>query len=167
VASACIAPGFEPLAKVALGIVLKRGQSIRRGLWATALGYAVIMTTAALTFFVLRAFDATSAAEFAKNPEVEHIAHPTAKEIAVSLAGAFAGAVIVSAYRRSVIVGALIALVIIPATAMVGVGFMAGRSDLAIAALSRLLIDFAFILGAGVIVFGAKKLLIHKRRPLD
>ncbi len=167
VASACITPGFEPLVAVALGLVLRRWRAVRNGLWATVVGYAVIVGAAALTFWILQTLGATDVKEFTTNPEVENIAHPTAKETAVSACGAFAGAVIVSAYRRSVIVGALIALVIIPATAMIGVGWVANRPNLAGAGFARLLLDFALILSTGVLVFSFKQLLVHRRRPLD
>lgn len=167
VAAACITPGFEPLAKIALGLVLRQGRAIRHGLWATLVGYALLIATAALTFTLLRALGATSAAAFIQNPEVQNIAHPSAKEVTVSVCGAFAGAVIVSAYRRSVIVGALIALVTIPAGAMIGVGWAAGHADFAAAGFTRLCLDFALIVGIGVLVFGLKQVLLHRRRPLD
>lgn len=167
VASACITPGYEPLAKIALGVVMRRGQAVRSGLFSTLVGYAVIVAAAALTFTLLRALGATTNGEFAHNPEVENIAHPTAKETLVSVCGALAGAVIVSAYRRSVIVGALIALVIIPAAAMVGVGFVASRPDLARAGFMRLLLDAALIVGLGLVVFAFKQAAVHRRRPLS
>lgn len=42
VAASIIAPGFEPIAKVPLGVVLGRWAVVRRGVLATVVGYAVL-----------------------------------------------------------------------------------------------------------------------------
>lgn len=166
VAASIVSPGFEPVAKVALGITLKRWNVVRRGLVSALAGYAVFIVTAGLAFLLLRWTGAVALSEFTANSELKHLASPTAKEILLSSAGALAGAVIMAAYRRSVIAGALVALVIIPAAAAMGMALAAGRVDLAGQALERFALDAALIVVAGILVFGVKQRIVHRRAPL-
>lgn len=166
VASAVIAPGFEPLAKVPLGLVLRNWKVARRGLVSTTVGYAVLVAGAALMFLALRGAGAVAIDELVGNPEVHHIEHPGAKEVLVSACGAAAGMVMVLAYRRTVIAGALIALVIVPAAALIGAALAAGRVGLAYQGLERLMIDVALIVGLGAVVVLIKQLTVHRRRPI-
>lgn len=166
VAASVIAPGFEPLAKIPLGLVLRRWNVIRRGLVSAVTGYAALIVAAALAFLLLRATGAASVEDFVTNPEVKHLAHPTAKEVIVSACGAVAGAVMIAAYRRSVIAGPLIALVLIPAAAKVGIALAVGRPDLVREGLERLGLDALIIIALCALVFAAKQALVHHRRPL-
>ena len=125
-----------------------------------------IVVAAALAFLLLRATGAASVEDFVTNPEVKHLAHPTAKEFLVSACGAVAGAVMIAAYRRSVIAGPLIALVVVPAAAKVGIALALGRLDLVREGLERLGLDALLIIVLGALVFAAKQALVHRRRPL-
>jgi len=49
VASAIIAPGVEPMAKIPLGIVLRRGEVLKVGIVSTVADYAALMLAAAAT----------------------------------------------------------------------------------------------------------------------
>ena len=166
VAASVIAPGFEPLVKVPLGLVLRRWAVLRLGLVSASAGYAVLILAAALTFVCLRAAGGVELKEFVDNAEVHRLGHPTAKDLLVSGAAAFAGAVMVSAFRRSVIAGPLIAMVIIQAAAAVGVALAVGRFDLAGDAARRLGLDIALILPLCAAVFALKQAFVHRRRSL-
>lgn len=166
VASAIIAPGFEPVAKIPLGIVLRRREVLVSGLTSTLAGYAVLMIAAALTYLTLVAFHVVDAKTFLEGDALHHVREPGAILLTIGAAGAVAGIVIESAYRRSVIAGALVALSIIEAASAAGVAGALGRWDIMGEALSRLAIDGGFILAAGVLVFGGKQLFVHRRAPL-
>lgn len=166
VAASIIAPGFEPLAKVPLGLILKNYQTALFGLRSSLIGYSLVGLGALLTFLVLQWLGVTNVEEFTNNAEVEAIANPTGKNITVSLGGTLAGCIIVAAYRRSVIAGALIAMVVITAMAMVGVALACGRLDLAWLGLQRVGIDVGLIILTGTLVFGAKQWLMRRRQPL-
>lgn len=92
--------------------------------------------------------------------------YPTTKDLVVSGAAALAGAVMVAAFRRSVIAGPLIAMVIIHAAAAVGVSSVMGRFDLAGDALRRLGLDIALIPPLCAVVFALKQTFVHRRRSL-
>ena len=166
VASSVIAPGFEPLAKIPLGLALRNWPVVRRGLVSAGIGYAVLVAAAALMLLLLRAADATTAGELVGNPEVHRIERPTLKEFLVSACAAVAGLVMVLAYRRSVIAGPLIALTLIPAAALIGAGLAAGEPALAYQGLERLLVDAALIVVLGVVVVVVKQATVHRRPPM-
>lgn len=166
VAAAVIAPGFEPIAKIPLGLVLRRWNVVWRGFASFGAGYAVLILAAAVTFLALTLTGYATIAELLANPEVEHISHPQLKELLVSGCGAAAGAVMITAYRRSVIAGPLIALVLIHAAALMGAGLAAREAKLIYEGLERLALDMLLIVVLGAIVFAIKQAFVHRRSPI-
>lgn len=127
VAASVIASGFEPIAKIPLGLVLRNVHTVRRGLKSAVMGYGALILAAGCTFALLRWLGATSIDEFSQNQATEMMSHPSAKDIIVSACGTLSGAIIIASYRRSIIAGALIAMVIISATAMIGAAVACGQ----------------------------------------
>ncbi len=54
VAAAIIAPGFDPLANIPMGLALRRWDVARAGLVLAVIGYLALILSAALVFLVLR-----------------------------------------------------------------------------------------------------------------
>ncbi len=167
VAAAIIAPGFEPLAKIPLGLVLRRGDLLQRGLRSIAIGYLALIASAAIAYLGLRAAGVVSEADLIGNSEVRRLADPSAIDILVSAAGALTGMIMEVANRRNVIAGPLIALALIPAAALVGAAVGAGELDLALEALMRVALDFALIVGLGAAVVAYKQARVHHRLPME
>ena len=161
-----LAPGFEPIVKIPLGLVLRRFEVAKLGLVSSLVGYAALAAGAAVAFLGLWAGGAVEPDDFFAGSAAEHLAHPPAPVLLISFCGALAGVVIQAAYRRSVIAGALIAMRMIDAAAGFGIAVAAGRPGFAAEALERLGLDIAFILVAGVAVFWTKQRLVHRRAPL-
>jgi Domain of unknown function (DUF389) len=166
VASAIIAPGFDPMTTVALGLVLRRGPLAGRGLTSALAGYAVLIGAAAATMWALVATGEADAALLAGNKEVQHLAHPMLMELVVAAAGALAGVVMLAAFRRSFQAGPLIAMAFIPAAALIGVAPVVGRWDLALEGLERFGADWGFILLLGAPFLWLKQRFLHRRPPL-
>lgn len=74
--------------------------------------------------------------------------------------------VMVLAYRRSLLAGPLIALILIPAAALVGAAAVAGRPGMAHQGLDRPLIDAALVVGLGTLVVLVEQATVHRRQPL-
>ena len=166
IAAAILTPGFEPLAKIPLGLVLRTFETVKLGLISAVAGYAVLMAGGAAAFLVLHAFGAADTAALLASPVAESLAHPPATDLLVSTCGAFAGLVITSAYRNSVIAGALVAMRLIDAAAAVGVALVAGAPSLALQALERFGLDALLIGIAGLLVVWVKQRFTHQRAPL-
>ncbi|MBZ9752543.1 DUF389 domain-containing protein [Deinococcus sp. HMF7604] len=166
VAASIVAPGFEPFAKVALGLVVRQPKALTMSLWSAAVGYAVFIAVAGLSFWGLRLLGVVEVTDFTGNPELARLANPTAVEVLFSACGALAGAVVMAAYRERVIAGALVALVLMPAAATVGMALSLARWDLAWEGLERLGLDALLVVGLCALVFGLKQRFVHRRRPL-
>jgi uncharacterized membrane protein len=75
--------------------------------------------------------------------------------------------VIVSAFRHAVIAGALIALALVPAAALVGAGLAAGQVTMALEALQRVGLDSLLVIVLGGAVVLLKQRFVHRnRQPL-
>ncbi len=77
VAAAVVAPGFEPLAKIPMGLALRRWDVARKGLTSAISGYLALVLSGALVFAVLLLSGMVTVEEFAGNPEVQTLADPT------------------------------------------------------------------------------------------
>ena len=165
-AAAIIAPGFDPMTKVPLGLVLRRWPLVWLGLKSALTGYALLIGTAALTMYCLIVTGETTAQHLAENSEVHNLAHPGLMELLMSAAGALAGIVMLAAYRRSFQAGPLIAMAFIPAAALIGAGMAVGNWTLSLEGLERFGADWGFIVGLGVPFLWLKQKFLHKRRPL-
>lgn len=166
VASAIIAPGFEPVAKLPLGLVLKRAEVLWAGLVSMLAGYGVLILAAAATYLLLAGLGAVEPSTFLDGDALRHTQDPGATILTIAAAGALAGVVIQAAYRRSIIAGALVAMRLIEAAAVTGIALALGRFDLMLDGIQRLAIDMGFILAAGLIVFGLKQAFVHQRAPV-
>ncbi len=166
IAAAIIAPGFEPLAKLPLGLVLRRPEVMKLALFSTLAGYGTLMAGGAAAYGVLHAFGAADTAGLLASHSVKQLMDPPATDLLVSVCGAFAGLVITAAYRNSVIAGALVAMRLIDAAAAVGVALTAGAPVVALQALQRFGLDAALIAVAGVLVVFVKQRFTHQRQPL-
>ena len=166
IAASIIAPGFEPLAKVPMGLALRRWAVVGRGLWSASIGYLALAIGAALAFALLRLTGVATVEEFLGNSETKVLADLTVREVLLSSLGALAGMIMIVAYRRSVIAGPLIVLAIIPAAAMVGIALAAGRPDMAYQGIERFVLDIAIIVFWGTLVVSLKQALVHRRKPM-
>lgn len=166
IASAMIAPGYEPLAKVPLGAVLGRGSVVKRGLESALCGYAVLILGAALMFGILMAFGETSARFLARNSEVHTLSLPDVPNVAFSILGGLTGMIMIVSYRRSTIAGPLLLLSIIPAAALIGAGAACGQWGLIKQGFERWLLDVVIIWVTGALVVWFKQFFTHRRKPL-
>lgn len=166
VASSIIAPGLEPIAKIPLGLVLGNRDVLLTGLRATVVGYLLLTTAAALSFLFLLSLGEVTAEKFLENNFLKALKELPLRDFMLSLAAALASILMYLSYRRNVIAGPLIALVVIPAAAALGMSLAIGRWSDALLLVQRMGVDVALIVGAGIVLIWAKQKIIHKRAPL-
>ena len=166
VAASIIAPGFEPLAAIPIGLALRRWAVVGKGLRSVGAGYLALILSAALAFLVLRVTGVATVEEFAGNSEVRNLADPGLREILLSICGAVGGIVMILSHRRYLLPGALIALLVIEASAMVGVALAAGNLALMLEGAKRFGLDVLLIVTAGVIIVLLKQAIVHRRAPM-
>jgi hypothetical protein len=166
VAASIIAPGFEPLAAIPIGLALRRWAVVGRGLQSALGGYLALILSAALTFLALRATGVVMVEEFTINTEVRNLAEPGVREIIVSGCGALAGMVMLLSRRHYLIPGALVALLVIEASALIGVALAAGEPGLMVEGAKRFGLDVLLIVAGGVPIVVLKQALVHRRAPM-
>jgi hypothetical protein len=166
VSASIIAPGFEVVTRIPLGLVLRRWGLVRGGLSGLLAGYGALVVGAALAFAILLAVGAADERAYAGNPKVHQLISPAAPDFLLTSCAAIAGVTMVLAYRRVQLAGPLIALALIPAAALVGAALVTARGDLMLEGLERLLLDVVLVIGWGALVVQAKQWLVHRRSPL-
>jgi hypothetical protein len=166
VAASIIAPGFEPLAAIPIGLVLRRWSVVGRGLQSMVGGYLALILSAGLTFLALRMSGVVMVDEFTVNTEVRNLAEPGLREILLSAFGALAGMVMLLSRRHYLIPGALVALLVIEASALIGVALAAGEAGLMLEGAKRFGLDILLIVAGGVPIVLLKQALVHRRAPM-
>jgi hypothetical protein len=166
VAASIIAPGFEPLAAIPIGLGLRRWAVVGRGLHSAVGGYLALIFSAALVFLALRLSGVVMVEEFTINTEVRNLAEPGLREIIVSGCGALAGMVMLLSRRHYLIPGALVALLVIEASALIGVALAAGEPGLMVEGAKRFGLDILLIVAGGVPIVVLKQALVHRRAPM-
>lgn len=161
-AASFIAPALDALARVALGLIEMNWRPVCRGLGATAGGFVVLAVVSALVYLMLHAMGSASPQALAASAGVGNVTHPTYADWIVSALGAAAGVVIVSAFRAAVVGGALIAIGLVPAAAVVGAGLAAGDMVMTLEALRRFFVNALFVVGFGVIILLLKQHVVHR-----
>jgi len=165
VAGSIIAPGFDGIAGVSFGLVLRRWAVAGRALRAASTSYSIAIVSSGICFALLRAGRATgSGLEERAVVELLTIGPPM---FVISAACAGAGALMIVSLRDIYVVGPLMGLVLIPSASFLGCAIATGNWEVAAQSLRRLGIDVAFVVVASAIVFWLKQRTVHKRRPLD
>lgn len=164
VAGAIIAPVFEPLARISLGVVCRHSFTVTRGIASALVGYLTLTVVSLLTMLVLRAGGHGFVDEFLNSSTVHEVEYPPLTNLIISAAGAVAGVVMISAGRFTQLAGPLVALQLLPASVCVGVAVDLGDSGIVARSLGRLAIDVGMVLLAGLIVFAYKHAVVHGRR---
>ena len=165
VGASIIAPGFDGIAGISLGLVLRRWKVVGRAAVAALTTYAVAIAAAGATHVALRAAGAAGKGlEDRTVIELLAVGPPT---LAISAASAAAGGLMIVSLRDIYVVGPLMALVLIPSASFFGCALATGSWSIAAEALRRLAIDAAFVVAASAVIFWVKQRTVHKRRPLD
>lgn len=162
-----IAPGFEPLLRIPLGMIAGPRVLASRGLWTSLAGHAMIAVGAALTVLLLLLIDPTNAATPLESRFwVQYWTTFTPPGVVVSLVAGAAGAITVMAQRSVLTAGVMIALALIPTISIAGMALASGNLPLAGAGLLRWAVDVAAVVGVGTIVLGLKQALTHRRHAI-
>ena len=169
IAAMLIAPGFEPITRVGLGTI-GRSAAWRRGLSDTMKSYSILVVAAAVTTLVLRGMG--------KNPLggeesylpagvlISYWTSITLPSLVVTAAASIAGALLISTNRSVLTGGVMIALALIPAATLTGMGVVAGDWGVSSRALMRWIIEVSFVCLFSIGTFAWKQWRVQKRKML-
>lgn len=154
-----LGPEFGPLAAVAVGLVLRRRDLVRRGVIALAAGFplAMVVTALATVLFDAVGFLQTSALDNLDQVDFIYEVGPFSFIVAL-LAGA-AGMLALTSAKSASLVGVFISVTTVPAAAFGSVALVEGRYDEALGSALQLIVNVVGIVIAAVLV------LMFSRRP--
>ncbi len=165
VAAAVIAPAFEPLARISVGLVNRHRDVARHGVVTAGLSFLTLLISSVVTMLVLRIAGHGYVHEFTYSPTVHETEYPPLINLILSAAGAVTGVTMISAGRFTQLAGPLVALQLLPAVAAVGGAIELGDGGIAARSFGRLAVDWGMILLAGALVFSFKHVRAHHKRP--
>jgi len=167
VGASIIAPGFEPVAKLAQGLVLGKPRLCVQALLSVVIGYAVLFGAAFTLMGVLSSIHPGHAHHLVMaQPSLALFTHFEAASLVTSAAAAIAGVMMVVSLRDLYVVGPLMVLVAVSGAALAGAAVAIGEPRLDLHALARVGIDLLLIVFLGAGVFCWKQRRFHHRRPL-
>src|SRR5918999_3832380 len=154
-----LGPEFGPLAAVAVGLVLRRGDLVRRGTFALAAGFPLAMGITALASLVLDLSGLLSTAQLAELDQVEFIYEVGPFSLIVALLAGAAGMLALTSAKSASLVGVFISVTTVPAAAFASVALVEGRYVQAMQSGLQLAINLV-----GIVVAAAAVLMLSRRR---
>lgn len=165
IAAMLLIPGFQPIANIPLGIVLRNRRLVRLGLVSTLTGYSIFTAAAALGFHLIRLAADTSIQAFHSMPMVQYWTSFSWSSVLVTVVAAAAGIVIIPTHRSVLTAGVMVALSLVPGAAIFGISLSTGYWESAVRGLLQWTINFASVVATGMLIFWLKNVLVHKRKP--
>jgi uncharacterized hydrophobic protein (TIGR00271 family) len=153
-----LGPEFGPLAAVAVGLVLRRGDLIRRGAFALAAGFPLAMVVTALGTVVLDVTGLLSTAQLADLSQVEFIYEVGPFSLIVALLAGAAGMLALTSAKSASLVGVFISVTTVPAAAFASVALVEGRYVQAMQSGLQLAVNLV-----GIVVAAAVVLMLARR----
>jgi uncharacterized hydrophobic protein (TIGR00271 family) len=154
-----LGPEFGPLAAVAVGLVLRRGDLVRRGTFALAAGFPLAMGITALASLVLDLSGLLSTAQLAELDQVEFIFEVGPFSLIVALLAGAAGMLALTSAKSASLVGVFISVTTVPAAAFASVALVEGRYVQAMQSGLQLAINLV-----GIVVAAAAVLMLSRSR---
>ncbi|GAA4363243.1 DUF389 domain-containing protein [Hymenobacter saemangeumensis] len=165
-----IAPGFEPIVRVPLGIIGKHA-TWKRGVIDTGKGYAAMLVAAALAALVLRAIGQDtldgSASYLKEGTLLAYWTTITPASLLASATASFAGALVIATHKSVLTAGVMIALALVPTATLTGMALVEGEWDIAGQAALRWLLEVLLVIGLSVVVIIWKKGAVQRRNLLS
>ncbi|OZM81623.1 DUF389 domain-containing protein [Pseudonocardia sp. MH-G8] len=153
-----LGPEFGPLAAVAVGIVLRRGDLVRRGGFALAVGFPLAMVATALASLLFDATGLLSTAQLADLDQVGFIYEVGPFSLIVALLAGAAGMLSLTSAKSAALVGVFISVTTVPAAAFASVALVEGRYLQALESGIQLAVNLV-----GIVVAAAVVLLLARR----
>jgi uncharacterized membrane protein len=169
IAGMIIAPGFEPIVQISLGVIAQN-RIWRRGFINTAKGYAAVVAGAATAGFLLQGLGIPllegESSYLPAGVLFSYWTTITPSSIIVSTLAGIAGALLIASRREVLTSGVMIALVLIPSATVFSLGLITGRLNVAGQGLLRWAIEVGLIIVSSGLVFLWKRRYMQYRKMM-
>ena len=152
-----LGPDFGPLAAVAVGVVARRRDLIRRGCRALLLGFPLAMAATAVAAVAFDAVGLLTTANLDHQDQVEFIYDVGPFSFIVAMLAGVAGVLALTSAKSGSLVGVFISATTVPAAAFASVALVEGRFAEAAASAAQLVVNLAgIVLAATLGLLGAR-----------
>lgn len=159
-----LGPEFGPLAAMAVGVVLRRGDLLKRGLLALGVGFPLAMAVTAGAALVFDRTGLLTRNTLSQLDQVEFIYQVGPFSLIVAMLAGVAGVLALTSAKSASLVGVFISVTTVPAAAFASVALVEGRPDEALSSALQLVVNLAGIVSAAALgVFVARR--SHRRTP--
>jgi uncharacterized hydrophobic protein (TIGR00271 family) len=153
-----LGPEFGPLAAVSVGLVLRRGDLLRRGGTALLVGFPLGMAVTAVATLVFDATGLLSSGTLDHLDQVEFIYEVGPFSLIVAVLAGLAGILALTSAKSASLVGVFISVTTVPAAAFASVAAVEGRWHEAGLSALQLLVNLV-----GIVVAASLALLVARR----
>lgn len=165
-----IAPGFEPITRISLGLVAQ-GNVWKLGLADLCKGYLGLAAGAVAATFFLRNIGInplqSEASYLPSGTLLAYWTSITSTSLVVSAVASAAGALLIATNRSVLTAGVMVALALVPSITIAGMGLALLNFSLALQGLKRFLIETLLVFICSSVVFAWKRLHLHRRRMIS
>jgi uncharacterized hydrophobic protein (TIGR00271 family) len=153
-----LGPEFGPLAALAVGLVLRRRELVRRGGLALAVGFPLAMAVTAGAALVFDATGLLTTAALNRLDRVDFIYEVGPFSLIVAMLAGVAGMLALTSAKSASLVGVFISVTTVPAAAFASVALVEHRNDEALSSALQLLVNLV-----GIVLAAALALLVALR----
>jgi len=147
-----LGPEFGPLAALAVGLVLRRGDLVRRGGSALLVGFPVAMVITVLVWLVFHLTGLLAGLSLDNLSQVDFIYKVGPFSLIIALLAGAAGMLSLTSAKSGALVGVFISVTTVPAAAFATVAVVEARWDRALSSVVQLLVNLVGIVLAAVFV---------------
>lgn len=159
-----LGPEFGPLAAIAVGIVLRRADLVKRGAIAIGIGFPLAIGVTALAALSFDATGLLSTAGLDNLDQVDFIYKVGPFSFIVALLAGAAGVLALTSAKSASLVGVFISVTTVPAAAFAAVAAVEGRWEVAGGSALQLVVNIVGIVLAGVAVLLVSRRAEDRRR---
>lgn len=147
-----LGPEFGPLAALAVGLVLRRAELLRRSALALGIGFPVAVAVTALAALLFRATGLLTVSKPIDTSQVDFIYEVGPFSLIIALLAGAAGILSLTSAKSSALVGVFISVTTVPAAAFVAVAAVEGHWQQAVSSLVQLVVNLVGIVVAAALV---------------
>jgi hypothetical protein len=163
-----IAPGFEPIVRVGLGLI-SRSPAWKHGLQDFGAAYLTLLAGGAAGGLLLmatgRPIPVAEGTYLQPGSLLTYWTTVSGPSVMVSLLAGAVGAVLIATNRSVLTAGVMIALALVPSIAIAGMGLVAADIGTVVGAVTRWAVDVGLVIAMSVAVFAIKHRTVQ-RRPM-
>ncbi|RLK55581.1 DUF389 domain-containing protein [Actinokineospora cianjurensis] len=161
-----VGPEFGPLAALAVGLVRRRGDLVRRAATALAVGFPVAIAAAAALTWLGNRVGLLDARAISGDHEVDFVYQVGPWSLVVAVLAGAAGMLSMTSAKSAALVGVFISVTTVPAAGYIGVAAVLGQWEKVVASAGQLAVNLVGIVVAAAVVLLTRGRTASRTRPL-